>query len=298
MVIEKLYTVEEVAALASVTGRTIRNYLKSGRLVGRKIGGQWRFPESEVQRLLSGGEPLESPAPAAQAIQTAPAESMGAVGTPVAAAPMAAAPMAAAEPCAAPKALDQTGGYATQPAPQPQAQPGSYYPPQAQAPQAGFVAPQPTYLPEPPAPQAYAFAQPAPIPQAYQQPAAPVPVAAATPTIPPPVMAPASMPAAAPVQRPPVAEDSFSEVGLRVTRFISEVHNCSEGPCMCAMVDLQQALPAAKATSEQLARIAAEESTPMVVCQSFVEYDDRYSIARYTLLGSTVFLSRCLNLIG
>ena len=54
--IEKLYTVEEVAELASVTGRTIRNYLKSGRLVGRKIGGQWRFPESEVQRLLTGGE--------------------------------------------------------------------------------------------------------------------------------------------------------------------------------------------------------------------------------------------------
>lgn len=55
--IEKLYTVEEVAELASVTGRTIRNYLKSGRLVGRKIGGQWRFPQGEVQRLLAGGLP-------------------------------------------------------------------------------------------------------------------------------------------------------------------------------------------------------------------------------------------------
>ncbi|MDL2253681.1 helix-turn-helix domain-containing protein, partial [Ruminococcaceae bacterium OttesenSCG-928-I18] len=54
--IEKLYTVEEVAELASVTGRTIRNYLKSGRLVGRKIGGQWRFPENEVQRLLTGAD--------------------------------------------------------------------------------------------------------------------------------------------------------------------------------------------------------------------------------------------------
>lgn len=66
--IEKLYTVEEVAELASVTGRTIRNYLKSGRLVGRKIGGQWRFPEAEVQRLLNGGEPepAEEPAPEPQ----------------------------------------------------------------------------------------------------------------------------------------------------------------------------------------------------------------------------------------
>lgn len=66
--LEKLYTVEEVAELASVTGRTIRNYLKSGRLVGRKIGGQWRFPESEVQRLLSGADsqpvkPAEQSAP-------------------------------------------------------------------------------------------------------------------------------------------------------------------------------------------------------------------------------------------
>ncbi len=44
-----------MAELASVTGRTIRNYLKNGRLIGRKIGGQWRFPENEVQRLLNGG---------------------------------------------------------------------------------------------------------------------------------------------------------------------------------------------------------------------------------------------------
>ena len=42
--IEKLYTVEEVAELASVTGRTIRNYLKSGRLVGRAGVGRQQAP--------------------------------------------------------------------------------------------------------------------------------------------------------------------------------------------------------------------------------------------------------------
>jgi len=49
-VMEKLYTVEDIAGLASVTTRTIRNYIKDGVLTGRKIGGQWRFTEEDYKK--------------------------------------------------------------------------------------------------------------------------------------------------------------------------------------------------------------------------------------------------------
>jgi excisionase family DNA binding protein len=42
---EKMYTVEDIAQITSMTARTIRNYLKDGTLKGRKIGGQWRFTQ-------------------------------------------------------------------------------------------------------------------------------------------------------------------------------------------------------------------------------------------------------------
>ena len=50
---EKLYTVEDIASLASVTTRTIRNYIKDGILQGRKIGGQWRFTEEDYKKFTT-----------------------------------------------------------------------------------------------------------------------------------------------------------------------------------------------------------------------------------------------------
>lgn len=52
--LEKLYTVEEIATMTSLTTRTIRNYIKDGRLKGRKIGGNWRFTKDEVIELFNG----------------------------------------------------------------------------------------------------------------------------------------------------------------------------------------------------------------------------------------------------
>ena len=49
---EKLYTVEDIASMFSLTSRTIRNYLKDGILKGRKIGGQWRFTEEELKNFM------------------------------------------------------------------------------------------------------------------------------------------------------------------------------------------------------------------------------------------------------
>ena len=52
---EKLFTVEDIATMTSMTTRTIRNYLKDGTLEGRKIGGQWRFTEEDIKKLMSSG---------------------------------------------------------------------------------------------------------------------------------------------------------------------------------------------------------------------------------------------------
>ncbi len=49
---DKLYTVEDVAQKTGLTDRTIRNYLKDGRLKGKKIGGQWRFTADDIEALF------------------------------------------------------------------------------------------------------------------------------------------------------------------------------------------------------------------------------------------------------
>lgn len=431
--IEKLYTVEEVADLASVTGRTIRNYLKDGRLVGRKIGGQWRFPESEVQRLLSGGEPPTMQK--AEKAEEEPAEDQKPTPSDKAEAPAAtvkeskpAAPAAQAQPQPATQNnAETTASPAPLPPPQqkpdgaptfeaPQGQPatgaqnvpqhhtiaGQTQTAQAEVQQSPFSAPiqngdnaqevqqpqpispfaapirsdggetlpqaqaqpqqapqqaqaYPTYLAsggqrqeqeEPPAAQVqsqpaqpmYAqpqqpmqpapyqqagytqtgyppytdapyvspqpmqpYAQPTPYP--YQQPAAMPPQQMGDiPTMPdeyhfaPPYQEPAPYQQTAP--QDPWSAAEISDVGRLVGQFISEVHDCSHGPQVCAVVDLHQPLSAARSTSETLAEIALQESDGNIICQSFVEYDERYHVARYTLFGTSSFLYRCIQLIG
>jgi len=55
MEMEKLFTVEDIANMTSLTTRTIRNYLKDGILKGRKIGGQWRFTEEDIKNFMDNG---------------------------------------------------------------------------------------------------------------------------------------------------------------------------------------------------------------------------------------------------
>ena len=50
---EKLFTVEDIAKMTSLTSRTIRNYLKNGTLQGSKIGGQWRFTMENIRQLFN-----------------------------------------------------------------------------------------------------------------------------------------------------------------------------------------------------------------------------------------------------
>lgn len=49
------YTLEEVAAFTGLTDRTLRSYLKEGRLTGMKEEGAWRFGQEDVARLFQDG---------------------------------------------------------------------------------------------------------------------------------------------------------------------------------------------------------------------------------------------------
>ena len=49
-----LYDLKEVAELLSVTTTTIHNYIKSGSLDARKIGGRWYVAEETIKSFVSG----------------------------------------------------------------------------------------------------------------------------------------------------------------------------------------------------------------------------------------------------
>lgn len=73
MAFEKLYTAEDVAQITGLTLRTIRNYIKSGRLKGHRVGVQWRFTEADIQALFAGSSPTSDTAITTSApAQTAP----------------------------------------------------------------------------------------------------------------------------------------------------------------------------------------------------------------------------------
>ena len=62
-----LFTTRQVQDLLKVDRITVYRMLNDGRLKGIKIGQQWRFPSTEVERLLSG-----NPAPAASMVRAFP----------------------------------------------------------------------------------------------------------------------------------------------------------------------------------------------------------------------------------
>jgi excisionase family DNA binding protein len=53
---ENLFTVNQVAERLQVRPKTVREWLKAGRLKGVKIGGRfWRIKESELSRFIDSG---------------------------------------------------------------------------------------------------------------------------------------------------------------------------------------------------------------------------------------------------
>ena len=60
---KKLLTISETADLLQMNPEVIRRWLRAGRLVGIKVGSDWRVPESSLQALL---QPAVLPAPAVE----------------------------------------------------------------------------------------------------------------------------------------------------------------------------------------------------------------------------------------
>jgi excisionase family DNA binding protein len=56
---DRIYTVWEVAREAKMSLYTIRQCLKDGRLIGHKIGRDWRVRHDDMMAFLHGDVPLE-----------------------------------------------------------------------------------------------------------------------------------------------------------------------------------------------------------------------------------------------
>ncbi|MBP3040334.1 helix-turn-helix domain-containing protein [Bacillaceae bacterium Marseille-Q3522] len=55
-----MFSVEELARELNVTTRTIRNYLRDGKLKGTKIGGQWRFSKENLFEFIGHDDSYEA----------------------------------------------------------------------------------------------------------------------------------------------------------------------------------------------------------------------------------------------
>lgn len=55
----KLYTPEEVAELLRCTPRCVYNYLRRGKMPGRKLGGRWLILEDDLHAYLRGFNNME-----------------------------------------------------------------------------------------------------------------------------------------------------------------------------------------------------------------------------------------------
>ncbi len=53
--VEKQFTIKELAETLGVHYITALNYVRRGRLKAIKIGGQWRVLESELERFMTEG---------------------------------------------------------------------------------------------------------------------------------------------------------------------------------------------------------------------------------------------------
>lgn len=61
----KYYNVSEVAEILSLSGKTVRTYIKDGRLKAVMVGNRWKIAETEVKKILKGSysAPPQNPVP-------------------------------------------------------------------------------------------------------------------------------------------------------------------------------------------------------------------------------------------
>jgi excisionase family DNA binding protein len=65
---ERLFTADEVAERLGMSRYTIGEWLRSGRLKGRRIGRFWRVKESDLQAFIDDPPPLQPATPAAKGV--------------------------------------------------------------------------------------------------------------------------------------------------------------------------------------------------------------------------------------
>lgn len=51
---DRLYTLAEVEKLAQVGRRALYNWIDTGYLEAVKVGGRWKVPPAEIERITSG----------------------------------------------------------------------------------------------------------------------------------------------------------------------------------------------------------------------------------------------------
>jgi len=54
--VENYYTPKEISAKLKLNIRTIYKWIREGRINAVKLGDVWRISESELNRLLAGGQ--------------------------------------------------------------------------------------------------------------------------------------------------------------------------------------------------------------------------------------------------
>lgn len=55
MTVEKMYSVEEAAAIIGIHPVTLRKWLPLGKVRGVKVGRVWRIPESALEEMAKSG---------------------------------------------------------------------------------------------------------------------------------------------------------------------------------------------------------------------------------------------------
>ena len=53
---EKYYSVEDVAEILGFKEKTVREWLRTGKLKGKKIGRLWRVKESDLEEFINNTE--------------------------------------------------------------------------------------------------------------------------------------------------------------------------------------------------------------------------------------------------
>lgn len=51
---DRLYTLAEVEELTTVTRRTLYNWIETSYLEAVKVGGRWKVPPAEIERITQG----------------------------------------------------------------------------------------------------------------------------------------------------------------------------------------------------------------------------------------------------